>query len=69
MSIPRRPPERRPPAEPGPVTEDEAFRREVALQCLLVFLESPGDRADKIRAAVHYADELVAALGTTERTA
>lgn len=44
------------------VTDLNDFRRETALQCLLVFLESPGDRADKVRAAVAYADELIAQL-------
>lgn len=44
------------------MTDLNDYRREVALQCLLVFLESPGDRRDKVRAAVAYADELIEAL-------
>ncbi len=43
-------------------TDQEAFRRDAALRCLLEFLESPGERRDKVRAAVAYADELVFAL-------
>lgn len=33
----------------------DTFRRQAALECLLVFLESPGAREDKVRAAVEYA--------------
>jgi len=40
----------------------EAFRRQAALECLLVFLESPGAREDKVRAAVDYATQLTNAL-------
>jgi hypothetical protein len=45
-----------------PANDLEAFRRETALQCLLVFLESPGAREDKVRAAVGYANLLVEEL-------
>lgn len=47
-------------------SEREAFRRDAALQCLLVFLESPGEREDKVRAAVDYATQLTEALDRTE---
>lgn len=46
--------------------EREKFRREAALQCLLVFLESPGERESKVAAAVEYATQLTAALDKTE---
>lgn len=47
------------------MTDDESFRRDAALQCLLVFLESPGRREDKVTAAVEYATLLTKQLATT----
>lgn len=47
-------------------TDREAFRREAALQCLLVLLESPGERSAKVRASVKYATQLVDELDRTE---
>lgn len=43
------------------------FRREAALQCLLVFLESGGEREAKVSAAVSYASMLVDELDRTEK--
>lgn len=41
---------------------DDEFRRDFASRALLVMLESPGDKHDKVRAAVAYADLLLAEL-------
>lgn len=43
------------------------FRREAALQCLLVFLKSPGERESKVKAAVEYANLLVAELDRADQ--
>lgn len=48
------------------MAQQEAFRREAALQCLLVFLECAGDREDKVKAAVEYATLLTDELERTE---
>lgn len=48
------------------MAQSEAFRREAALQCLLVFLECAGDREDKVKAAVEYATLLTYELKRTE---
>jgi hypothetical protein len=42
--------------------EREAFRRKFAAEALLTMLENGGNRDDKVRAAIAYADALVAAL-------
>lgn len=44
----------------------EQFRRDFAAQALLVMLDFPGDRSDKVRAAVQYAIALVEELDRTE---
>lgn len=45
----------------------ELFRRDAALQCLLVFLETTGsDKERKVTAAVEYASLLTAKLDQTE---
>jgi hypothetical protein len=43
-------------------TEREVFRRAFAADALLTMLESPGDKHDKVRAAVTYANLLIAEL-------
>ncbi len=45
----------------------EEFRRDTALQALLVMLESGGERESKIKAAVEYATLLCDELDRTER--
>jgi hypothetical protein len=44
----------------------EMFRRDAALQCLLVFLDNGGDKDAKVAASVEYADKLTAQLDETE---
>lgn len=52
-------------------SDREMFRRDAALQCLLVFLDDPGefgrtDKERKVAAAVEYATLLTAKLDQTE---
>lgn len=49
-------------AQEGPA---EAFRQRAALDALLLFLETSGERGDKVQAAVEYASRLVAELERT----
>jgi len=46
----------------GQEARPDDFRRDFAARVLLVMLESGGDKADKVRAAVEYADRLIAEL-------
>lgn len=47
---------------PGPNAYTESFRNQFAADALLAMIDTPGDKHDKVRAAVDYADLLVAEL-------
>lgn len=51
----------------GDAGDTERFRRETAQRCLLEFMDTPGDAEDKVRAAVKYADLLVAELAKVRK--